>query len=248
MKLFFADLHLSADRPAQTKLFLDCLYRASQTAISVFILGDLFDFWVGDDDSRIPHEEVKSALKNLTDTGVELFITTGNRDFLLGQKFATETGAIMLPDYQVIKLNNERTLVTHGDILCTLDKSYQKFRKIVRNKFVQKSFLSLPVSLRLKIASNTQNQTLKSVNSKTASIMDVDATTVRNLMIKTKTTLLIHGHTHRPQIHKLNYEEGKFHRRVVLGDWYDSRQFFFISEKDSQRLVSASDYLDSANA
>ncbi|MEC9247623.1 MAG: UDP-2,3-diacylglucosamine diphosphatase [Pseudomonadota bacterium] len=243
MKIFFSDLHLSADRPESTRLFIDCLEKASEEAVSVFILGDLFDFWAGDDDNRIPGNDVKIALKRLTSKGIELYVAPGNRDFLLGSKFALQTGAIMLPDYQVIRVNKERTLITHGDILCTRDKSYQRFRKIVRNKLAQKLFLSMPISVRLKVASDTQNQTVKSVKKKAEEIMDVDPNTVQNLMQKTKTTLLIHGHTHRPKIHNLEVLKEK-RRRVVLGDWYESNYYVFVSRQDEQKLMLANKYLE----
>ena len=130
----------------------------------------------------------------------------------------------------------------HGDLLCTKDKSYQRFRKIVRNKVLQNIFLSLPLSLRVKIASRTQNETLKSTKRKPMKIMDVDPEQVRRLMKQNQSTLLIHGHTHRPDIHEI--ENGnKRHRRVVLGDWCDTNPYLFLSQTNDQRLIRAGEYL-----
>ena len=242
MQIFFSVLNLSAARPKQVTLFLACLEKAGKEANSVFILGDLFDFWVGDDDFRYPAAEVKNALRLLTSAGTQLFLSVGNRDFLLGDKFAEQTGSILLPDYRVIDLYGERTLVTHGDLLCTMDKTYQRFRKIVRNKIIQKLFLSLPLSLRVNIANKTQNETLKSTKKKPMTIMDVEPEQVKRLMLCHESTLLIHGHTHRPAIHAV-WIEGKKHRRVVLGDWCNPNPYFFICRLDDQRLIRASDYL-----
>ena len=242
MQLFFSDLHLSPTRPKQVNLFLKCLEKAGKEANSVFILGDLFDFWVGDDDYRYPSAEVKQALRLLTSTGTHLFLSVGNRDFLLGDKFAEETRAVLLPDYEMIDLGGERTLITHGDLLCTKDRTYQRFRKVVRNKFIQKLFLSLPLSLRVNIASKTQNETLKSTKKKPMEIMDVEPDQVNRLLTRHKSTLLIHGHTHRPAIHAIEIE-GKKHRRVVLGDWCDPNPYLFICQLDDQRLIRANDYL-----
>ena len=243
MQLFFSDLHLSPERPDNTALFLDCLKKAGEEAVEVFILGDLFDFWAGDDDMRNPAGDVKKALRRLSEKKTKLYIASGNRDFLLGPKFATETGATLLPDYQVIDLNGERTLITHGDILCTRDKSYQRFRRLVRNKAIQKVFLSLPLSVRLIIASNTKSQTLKSIQKKPMSIMDVDLQEVSRLMTITETTLLIHGHTHRPKIHKTTLKN-KRKRRIVLGDWHEENHYIFLSHSDDQQLLRADKYLE----
>ena len=242
MQLFFSDLHLSPTRPKQVNLFLKCLEKAGKEANSVFILGDLFDFWVGDDDYRYPSAEVKQALRLLTSAGTHLFLSVGNRDFLLGDKFAEETGSVLLPDYEIIELDGERTLITHGDLLCTKDRTYQRFRRVVRNKFIQKLFLSLPLTLRVNIAFKTQNETLKSTKKKPMEIMDVEPDEVKRLMKHHKSTLLIHGHTHCPAIHTVEIE-GKKIRRVVLGDWCDPNPYLFICQLDDQRLIRANDYL-----
>ena len=151
--------------------------------------------------------------------GVALYFARGNRDFLCGEHFLRRTGARLLPDYAVIELNGERTLLMHGDLLCTRDVKYQRFRGIVHNRAVQRTFLALPLRLRRWIAGQTQSGTRASAQRKSPEIMDVDTNTVSDVMRKHDVTLLIHGHTHRPGTHELQIDKRPA-RRIVLGDWY----------------------------
>lgn len=239
--LFVSDLHLSAERPEQLELFLNFAERARSKAHALYVLGDLFEVWLGDDDDTPGHAEIIDALRALSSAGVELHIGHGNRDFLFGRRFARATGARLMADYEIIDLYGQRTLLTHGDLLCTKDVKYQKFRKLVRNPIVRTAFLSTPLSLRRRIALKTQSGTKASMRAKSDFIMDVDEDTVSSVMAQHAAMLLIHGHTHRPGIHDFDIE-GKACRRIVLGDWYDQDSVLVCDEGGPQPL-RVSDFL-----
>ncbi|OHX38410.1 UDP-2,3-diacylglucosamine diphosphatase [Methylomonas sp. LWB] len=216
--LFISDLHLAWEKPGLTRRFLDFLqYRASR-AQAVYILGDLFDAWIGDDDKTPPNRSIKKALRALTEAGIRIFLLQGNRDFLLGEQFCRETGIALLDDYSVIDLNGTRVLLTHGDLLCTDDEAYQAFRKKSRNPRWRNNVLSKPLILRLLAARWYRLRSFYHKRGKTDEIMDVNQQTVAETMRQHGCDILIHGHTHRPNLHEFLLE-GRHAKRFVLADW-----------------------------
>lgn len=241
--LFVSDLHLSSARPAPLSLFLEFIaHVARQRAQALYILGDLFEVWLGDDDDTPPNGNVIAALAALTAAGVELHVGYGNRDFLYGSRFVRATGAHLLDDYTVINLYGTPTLLTHGDLLCTRDVKYQRFRRVVRHPIARLAFLASPLAWRQRIAHRTRSGTVASMRRKDDAIMDVEESTVTAIMAHYGVKLLIHGHTHRPAVHE--YESGA-RRRIVLGDWYEQDAVLACST-DGQRALRVSDYLSEA--
>lgn len=235
--LFASDLHLSAALEPQLNLFITLLERLKATESRVYVLGDLVEFWLGDDDPDPVHRRLVAALRELTNAGIPLFVSLGNRDFLIGERFCAETGAALLPDYASIDLFGTPTLLTHGDLLCTQDVAYQEFRRAVREPQRQQQFLSLPVENRRKIAAGTRAGTQASMLEKDSFIMDVDELEVARVMREHQVTQMIHGHTHRPQIHNFT-RDGVPHRRIVLGEWYGGTEVLWCTA-ETQSLVPA---------
>ena len=223
--LFISDLHLHASRPAVTSLFLDFLAGPAVRAEALYILGDLFEAWVGDDEDSALAHEVIAALSGLAASGVPVSVMRGNRDFLVGQSFASETGVRLLPDPSVILLYGEPTLLMHGDLLCSDDTAYLDFRRQVRDPEWQRRFLAQDLPTRrafaeqARAASGDRQVELRSAG-QLESITDVSQCTVEETMARYGVTRLIHGHTHRPAIHALR-SGGRSAQRIVLGDWYE---------------------------
>ena len=216
--LFISDLHLSLEKPEITRRFLAFLQNRAPKAIAVYILGDLFDAWIGDDDPTPPNHKIRKQLKQLTDSGTQVFLQPGNRDFLLGKQFCQDTGVTLLDDYQVIDLYGTPTLLTHGDLLCTDDLPYQAFRAKSHTPEWQQSVLSKPLLLRLLVARWYRIRSYFHKRKKSRDIMDVNQDTVIKVMHDHKSLRLIHGHTHRPDIH--NFEiNGQSAQRFVLAAW-----------------------------
>lgn len=215
---FISDLHLALEKPEITAKFLYFLQHHAINAKALYILGDLFDVWVGDDDFTPPINKLKQALKRLTLNGTEIFLQTGNRDFLLGSKFCTETGITLLSDYAVIELNGIKTLLTHGDLLCTDDLAYQAFRQKSHTVEWQENVLSKPLLLRLLVARWYRIRSFFHKKNKSAEIMDVNQQTVESVMREHQVLRLIHGHTHRPAIHDFNLDNQAV-QRFVLTEW-----------------------------
>ncbi|MDD5215053.1 MAG: UDP-2,3-diacylglucosamine diphosphatase [Methylococcales bacterium] len=218
MILFLSDLHLSFDKPQITRHFIYFLQNKARRAKAIYILGDLFDAWVGDDDFTSPNAQIRRELKQLTDSGVKIYFQRGNRDFLIGQRFANETGVILLDDYAVIDLEGEQTLLTHGDLLCSDDLPYQAFREKSRTLEWQQNVLSKPLWLRLIAARWYRIRSFFHKQKKSEYVMDVNQTTVENVMKQYDCTRLIHGHTHRPALHEFMLN-GQKAQRFVLSDW-----------------------------
>ena len=239
--LFVSDLHLSAARPDKLELFEAFLHGLKDDARALYVLGDLFEIWVGDDDDDPAHQRILDALKRLAGRGTRLFVMPGNRDFLFGRKFCERSGADLLDDYAVIQLGSARTLLTHGDLLCTQDTKYQNFRRVVRNRWLQRAFLSTPLAMRRRIGARTQAGTRASVAQKPDAIMDVDENTVRGVMREFEAELLIHGHTHRPGTHRFE-DKGTARTRIVLGDWYEQDNVL-VCDGASQESMAVSRYL-----
>jgi len=214
--LFISDLHLAPERPAVTRAFLSFLSDRASASESLYILGDLFEAWIGDDDPSAMAAEVQDALRNLSDSGVNLFIQQGNRDFLLGKRFTKRCGAVMLGDEHIIEYAGHRALAMHGDSLCTDDIDYQRFRRKARNPIYKWCLSHLPLKRRQKLATDWRAKSMAANSNKASAIMDVNAQAVATVMDNHGVEVLIHGHTHRPNRHALASGE-----RIVLGDWHD---------------------------
>lgn len=219
--LFVSDLHLHASRPAVTDCFLRFLADTASRADALYVLGDLFESWIGDDAPGTTGLQVSAALRGLSDRGVVCSFTHGNRDFLISQRFATESGLRLLPDETVIDLNGERALLMHGDTLCTDDHAYQRYRKVVHWPPVQALYLALPLSARRRIEARLRSSSKEAYGSKPAILMDVNQQAVAAVMRRHEVSLLIHGHTHRPAIHRFENAGQGAATRIVLGDWYE---------------------------
>jgi UDP-2,3-diacylglucosamine hydrolase len=217
--LFISDLHLEPDRPATTALFLDFLKQRARQAESLYILGDLFEAWIGDDDDAEPGRVVADALRALSDSGVPVFFIHGNRDFLLGARFAAASGIQLLPETVVIELAGEPILLLHGDTLCTDDVEYQSFRAQVRDPAWRAQTLALPLAQRRVLAGQLRETSQKATQQKATDITDVNPAAVDAALRARSVRHLIHGHTHRPAMHRWTLD-GQPARRTVLGDWH----------------------------
>lgn len=218
--LFVSDLHLDPRRTAITDLFLDFLQWRASDAEALYILGDLFEVWIGDDDDGELGKQVAGALNTLSQRGVPVYLMHGNRDFLLGERFVAAGGARLLPEAVVIDLHGIPTLIMHGDTLCTDDVRYQAFRARVRSPQWQAQILALPFAQRRIMAKQLRQDSQTAMQEKAAEITDVNPRTVIQTMGRHGVRRLIHGHTHRPRIHDLTID-GEPAQRIVLGDWYE---------------------------
>lgn len=236
MTLFISDLHLCAQRPAVMQLFIEFLGRQAGQCDTLYILGDLFEAWLGDDDDAPDNARVISALHALRDSGTTIYFMRGNRDFLIGEKFAALSGCRLLPDPSVIDLNGTPVLLMHGDALCTDDVSYQRFRRVVRNRFSQRLFLNLPLALRRRLARRLRAQSMSRTLEKSPAIMDVNAHSVAAAMRRHRVTRLIHGHTHRPAVHHF-YLDGRLAQRIVLGDWCEQGSVLRCDARGAQLIT-----------
>lgn len=223
---FIADLHLSENQPHLTRLFLDFMQQQAPDAEAVYILGDLFDFWIGDDEQSPLIEQVKEQIKRLTDKHIPCYFIHGNRDFLVGKRFAKACGLTLLPTYQVLNLYGKKTLLCHGDTLCIDDLAYQRFRRKVHQPWRQWLFLCLPLKVRLKIAQKIRHKSQQDKQRKSDEIMDVNPDFVRQIFTQFDVNLLIHGHTHRQNIHQIP----PHFTRIVLGDWGKTASILEASE------------------
>ncbi len=225
--LFISDLHLDPARPAITTLFLEFLQREASTADALYILGDLFEAWIGDDTPSAAADAVASGLRQISDAGVPVYFIRGNRDFLLGGTYAARAGMRILPDPSVIDLYGTPVLVQHGDLLCTDDIPYQQFRAQTRDPAFQAQFLAQPLAARIAFAqkareaSQTRQAEMKQGDTaQFETVTDVAPDEVTATFRRFGVTTMIHGHTHRPAIHTLEVD-GQACRRIVLGDWYE---------------------------
>ncbi len=217
--IFVSDLHLCPTRPAINKVFFDFLRGPAAQAEALYILGDLFEFWAGDDDDDPFNASVLSALRELADCGVALYLMHGNRDFLIGDRFTAACRAKLLPDPTLVNLYRKPTLLMHGDTLCTDDVKYQEFRAKVRNPEYQKQFLAQSVASRKQIIAGLRAENADEKQLKSEAIMDVTPSTVEAVLRKHGYPRLIHGHTHRPALHE-HVVDGRKCERWVLADWY----------------------------
>jgi UDP-2,3-diacylglucosamine hydrolase len=217
--LFVSDLHLDASAPEIARQFHAFLAGEAREATALYILGDLFEAWLGDDDPDPAARVTVAALRALTDAGVPCYLMHGNRDFLIGGRFCRETGATLLDDGTLVDLYGERVLLMHGDALCTDDVSYQRLRRIVRNPLTRAVFRLMTLGQRRALARRLRAGSREHVGATAAEIMDVNAAAVTRALREAGVRTLIHGHTHRPAMHRLEID-GAPARRVVLGDWY----------------------------
>jgi len=233
-RLFVSDVHLDAAAPQAIDQFLAFLRAEAAGAEALYILGDLFEAWVGDDDQEPANERVCSALRALTAGGVACFALHGNRDFLLGSGFCARSGCRLLSDPVIAELDRERVLLTHGDALCTDDHSYQELRTIVREPAWQRRFLALPRSTRELLADEARAGSRRHTSRTVPTIMDVNPAAVTAAFRAAQVRRIIHGHTHRPGVHE-DEVDGEPAQRIVLGAWYEQGSYLRY-EKGSYQL------------
>ena len=217
--LFISDLHLEAERPDIGNQFLKFLANEASGAEDLYILGDLFESWVGDDDPNTYYAVIKLALRKLTDSGVPIYYMHGNRDFMIGRKFANETGIRILEDPHKVIMYGRQVLLSHGDLLCTDDHQYQQIRKLTHDPDWQASMRAKPLGERLAIAEEARRQSLEQTINQSLKIMDVNQDEVKRVMLEHTVEVLLHGHTHRPGVHTVDLGSRKA-KRLVLGDWH----------------------------
>lgn len=226
VSLFISDLHLCASRPHITSAFLHFLKHTAAHASALYILGDLFEYWAGDDDiDESEHQSIITAFRTLSDSGVKLYFMHGNRDFLISTQFCNAANITLLPDPTLIDLHGKSALLSHGDSLCTDDVAYQQFRLVVRDSKWQSDFLSLPLQSRKNQIESIRLRSEHEKSQKSAVIMDVNDQAVTDLLTTYHyPELLIHGHTHRPNRHHIELD-GYTTTRWVLGDWYEQGSY-----------------------
>ena len=224
---FISDIHLSEDTPHLTNAFKTFLNESKQKCTHLFILGDLFEIWIGDDDENAFIEEIKKTLIDFTANGPETFFMHGNRDFLLGENFANQVGISLLPDPYILDINGLRVILSHGDFLCTDDVDYINFRNQVRSKDWQNDFLSKNIEERKQIAQSLRSDSKKATSDKSLEITDANLETVNKFIKEHSPDIFIHGHTHRPKIHQHDST-----KRIVLGDWYKRGWLASIDNKE----------------
>lgn len=218
--LFVSDLHLEPERPDIAEQFFDFLAGPAAAADALYILGDLFEAWIGDDDPEPHYADVQDALAALTRAGTPGWFMRGNRDFLVGRRFAERTGFSLLDDPTVLELYGEPVLVSHGDRYCTDDEEYQAVRRRVRDPEWQRQVLALPPETRRQIAEGARAESKAANAAKRAEIMDVNDEAIAAAMREHGVQRMLHGHTHRPAVHRFELD-GAAAVRIVLGDWYD---------------------------
>lgn len=234
--LFVSDLHLDAQRPAVTALFIQFLRSEARSASALYILGDLFEAWIGDDIADPAGDAVADALRDLHAAGVPSYFIHGNRDFLVGDDWARRARVCLLADPSLIIIEGRPTLLMHGDTLCIDDVGYQAFRSQVHQPAWQLGFLARSADERLAFAAQARAESRRQTAAKDASIMDVNDAAVRAAMTAHGVTRLIHGHTHRPAIHAFELD-GQPAQRIVLGDWYEQGSVLRV-DRESATLVA----------
>jgi UDP-2,3-diacylglucosamine hydrolase len=231
--LFVSDLHLDPDYPDTIQRFLNLLAAHTTQADALYILGDLFEIWIGDDYIEPAYQPVIKSLQDCTSKGLPVYLLHGNRDFLLGDEFMQQTGCTLLPDPVLIDLYGQPTLLMHGDLLCTDDLEYQAFRHTVRDPDWQTGVLKKSVAERLAMAGDARSLSSELTRDKPEAIMDVNQDAVLRTIEHYQARLLIHGHTHRPGTHEMVVNNQPVHR-VVLGDWHKQGNFLRISRNEMQ--------------
>ncbi len=227
---FISDIHLSAQRPATTQLFEEFLAENERLLERLYILGDLFDYWVGDDSvGLLGHDAVEAALRNTVTAGTQVFFMHGNRDFLVGEEFARRTGCQLLSDPAVVSYEHRNLLLTHGDALCTDDIEHQNSRRQMLSAKWKTAFLQQPLAERIHTAAAMRAQSKAAKRTKSRSVMDVNPHAVENLMRQHGVDTMIHGHTHQPAVHAFEIAQ-KPAWRYVLGDWPKRRNALYLQQ------------------
>jgi UDP-2,3-diacylglucosamine hydrolase len=237
--LFISDLHLDGAQPEITDQFLQFLDDEAKHAEALYILGDLFEAWIGDDDPDADKQRAMRALRATTDAGVRCYLIHGNRDFLIGKRFAASTGVQLLEDGTVIELYGRRVLIMHGDSLCTDDHAYQRLRRIVRNPLVQFTMRSLSLKQRQKLAARMRAGSkahIETMDQSAPQIMDVNAGEVAATLARYRVDCIVHGHTHRPAVHQIQLD-GTTATRIVLGDWYEQGSVLKWDERGPELIA-----------
>lgn len=237
MSIFFiSDVHICPTKSIITNNFIRFLKYCLIHADALYILGDLFEVWIGDDDPEPLYNKIAIELQKLKKNGIPCYFIHGNRDFLLGKNFANKSGIKFLPEQTILKLYDHYIFILHGDTLCTDDKIYQLFRYKVHNLFIQKLFLSLPLFLRLIIASKIRSYSKKNNHYKSKFIMDVNLKTIEKIISCNNIHYIIHGHTHKPGIHKI-YLNNKIIYRIVLSSWHDKNSMIKINKNKIELIL-----------
>ncbi|MCY1353609.1 UDP-2,3-diacylglucosamine hydrolase [compost metagenome] len=218
MILLISDLHLEEERPDITRAFLHFLQTRAPQAEALYILGDFFEAWIGDDAMTPFQHSIAQALRKLADGGTRIFLMHGNRDFMIGKAFCREAGCTLLPDPSLVRMNGEPVLLMHGDSLCTQDQAYMRLRRWLRNPVTLFILRHLPLATRHKLARKLRKESRMQTRQKAAEITDVTPDEIPRILRQYGVRTLIHGHTHRPASHELELD-GQFARRIVLGDW-----------------------------
>lgn len=218
MILLISDLHLEEQRPDISRAFVHFLHSRARGSEALYILGDFFEVWIGDDGMSPFQHEIARALRELSESGTRIFLMHGNRDFLIGRTFCREAGCTLLKDPSIVHFNGEPVLLMHGDSLCTLDVGYMKLRRLLRNPISLFILRHLPLGIRHKLARKLRNESRAQTRMKANEIIDVTPDEVPRIMAAFGVRTLIHGHTHRPAMHHLKIN-GQTARRIVLGDW-----------------------------
>lgn len=234
--LFISDLHLDSEQPQITELFLEFLNQCATQANSLYILGDLFEAYIGDDDSNELFNTIKTAIKKISNK-VHIYFLPGNRDFLVSKKFAQQTGCKILPDPTLIHLYNKTILLTHGDILCMADKRHQYFRKISRLQLIKKIFTLLPLNYRKNLANKMRSISKKHTVNLSMYQMDVTPDEVNKMLRDYATQTMIHGHTHQPAIHEFKLDNKKM-QRIVLGAWHKEGNVLVWKKNNEPELIN----------
>ncbi|OAT76080.1 UDP-2,3-diacylglucosamine diphosphatase [Mangrovibacter phragmitis] len=229
--LFIADLHLCTEEPAITAGFLRFLAQTAPQADALYILGDLFEAWIGDDDPEPLHQQIADAIRTLVNQGVPVYFIHGNRDFLLGKAFARRSGMTLLPQEQCVSLYGRPVIIMHGDTLCTDDHAYQDFRRKVHTPWIQRLFLALPLFIRRHIARKMRANSQQANQHKSLAIMDVNPQAVQEAFTRHQAQWLVHGHTHRPAIHELE-ANGQPALRAVLGAWHTEGSMIRVTAEE----------------
>lgn len=218
--LFISDLHLEAKRPEIGEQFLAFLAGEAREAEALYILGDLFEAWLGDDDPNPHYAGMKTAIREVADSGVPVFFMHGNRDFMIGEQFAAETGVTILNDPEIVDLYGDKVLLSHGDALCTDDVHYQQIRAMTRDPEWQDMMRAKPIQERIEFAIQARKDSLAHGESLDDEITDVNQGAVEQTIREHGVDILLHGHTHRPAIHEVELDD-RVATRIVLGDWYE---------------------------
>lgn len=234
--VFISDLHLSESTPSTNQFFIYFLQSLIHKARALYILGDFFAYWIGDDNDSLWIKEIIAALREAVEKGLPIYFLHGNRDFLLGGDFFKKTKCQLLPDPSVIELNQKKVLLSHGDLFCTLDRSYQYFRKCVRHDWIKNIFLCLPFRWRLNIANYLRSRPYKKSLTNLVN-MDVVQETIQMFLDKYKAHYLIHGHTHKPAIHQWQGKHNLHFQRMVMGAWDENPYILIWSEAKTDFIM-----------